>query len=193
MSDTDEDPSAFFARLKKQLGIDFETDGEDPQEEARAVASASQEPDPAPIVDVEEVEPETYPGSEQPLQADLDVPEDGETPEYTVRGWADSPRVYHVDGRATEFFTIGAVARALKREVVTLRKWEQKGYLPKPRYRSPGKGIKQDRLYTREQVEGLLRIAREENLLDPKKKMRINQTNFPARARALFKNRSTDG
>jgi hypothetical protein len=41
------------------------------------------------------------------------------------------------------------------------------------------------RLYTRHQVEGLIRIAEEEGILRDKQKA-ISKTQFPARARKLF-------
>lgn len=96
----------------------------------------------------------------------------------------ERPREMQVGDRVVEFFTIGALARALNREVVTLRKWEKLGYIPPAPYRADGK--KQDRLYARAHIEGLVAIATEEGLMDPAAKNRLTQTRFPARARALF-------
>lgn len=96
----------------------------------------------------------------------------------------EEPRVLEVRGEARDFYTIGALARCLNREVQTLRKWERQGYLPKATYRSDGK--KQDRLYTFHQIKGLVLLAREEGLMQPEKKKRIDQTDFPRRAASLF-------
>jgi hypothetical protein len=69
-------------------------------------------------------------------------------------------------GTLTEFFTIGALARALNRKPVTLRKLEAVGQLPKSGWqdaRVRGKGKR--RLYTRAQIEAAVRIAAEEGIL----------------------------
>lgn len=96
-----------------------------------------------------------------------------------------------VKGLDAELFTIGALATALNRKPVTIRKWETNGWLPKARYMlRKGSSIQgQRRLYTREQIEGLVRIAREEHVLDDPKSLRtsIETTRFPERAKALWK------
>jgi hypothetical protein len=69
-------------------------------------------------------------------------------------------------GSRTEFFAIGALARALNRKPVTLRKWEAAGQLPKSGWqdaRVRGRGKR--RLYTRAQIEAAVRIAAEEGIL----------------------------
>lgn len=71
---------------------------------------------------------------------------------------------FMVDGREVQCYTIGAVAKVLGREVVTIRAWEAKGWLPKKtlRTRRPegagfnAKAPKGRRLYTRDQVEYLM-------------------------------------
>lgn len=90
----------------------------------------------------------------------------------SIIGWDAKPIVYIVSGKAKEFFTIGHLANALGRKPVTLRSWESKGVFPKSPYRSPaprgsipGKASKGKRLWTREQIEGVLRIALEEGVL----------------------------
>lgn len=93
-------------------------------------------------------------------------------------------RVMEVAGVEREFYSIGALARALNREVQTIRLWERRGYLPDAVYRAPGR--KKDRLYTRLQIVGLHALATEEGLMDPTKKKRIDQTRFPERAHKLF-------
>jgi hypothetical protein len=69
-------------------------------------------------------------------------------------------------GTPTEFFTIGALARALNRKPVTLRKLEAVGQLPKSGRRDArvqGKGKR--RLYTRAQIDDAVRIAADEGIL----------------------------
>ena len=180
--------SAFFRNLREQVGIDFEDEGEDaPVERAREMADDT--PPEPPLPEPEEAEEaETYPGSKQALKRiEEDELDDEIQKAARVIPWDDLPvRTYTLQGKSTEFYTIGSLAKALRREVVTLRKWEQKGYLPPAPYRSPGEGTKKDRLYTRDHVEGLVKILSEEKLLNPRKKMRIDQTNFPAKAHRLF-------
>lgn len=137
---------------------------------------------------VESFEDLKYPGSRHVRKAfreEDSTPEDTyEHDENTLAEVLASPRRIMVDGVEVEFYPISAVAKALNREVVTVRKWERKGYLPAARFRTRGK--KQDRLYTRPQIEGLVLIAIDEGLMEPEKKKRINDTQFPQRAAALF-------
>lgn len=187
MTAPEPDVTAFFSELKEKYGIDFE-DSATSSELARARELSQETPPEAPIPDPEEaVEEERYPGSKQALRP-VDPEEIQKArPVAPPIPWDELPaRTYTVRGRETEFYTVGSLAKALQREVVTLRKWEQKGYLPAAQYRAPGKKAKQDRLYTREQIEGLAKILQEEGLLLARKKMRIDQTNFPERAHRLF-------
>lgn len=133
--------------------------------------------------EAESDEEETYPGSSQSRR---DPSESSETPRKNSEDPLESfkPRIMKLKGKDTEFFTIQALADALNRSTITIRKWETKGWLPTAQYRSPGE--KQDRLYTREQIEGILRIAREEGLMNPQRKPRVDKTNFPQRASELF-------
>lgn len=81
--------------------------------------------------------------------------------------WDERPLMKSVKGVPTEFFTIGDLAVALGRQPVTIRSWERKGWLPKSPYRTqvpkgeqvPGKAIKGRRLYTRVQIEAVIKIA----------------------------------
>lgn len=69
-------------------------------------------------------------------------------------------REFLVKGKPEKFYTIGALARALGKSQVTIRSWEQKGWLPAPSFRTPppkgdqipGKATKGLRLYTRDQL-----------------------------------------
>lgn len=87
--------------------------------------------------------------------------------------WDEKPTFYTYKGVSTEFFTISNLAVALGRKPVTIRSWENKGLLPKSPYRSPrpqrgsipGKEVKGRRLWTRPQIEGIMKIAREEQVI----------------------------
>lgn len=91
--------------------------------------------------------------------------------------WDTRPVYYAVGGERMEFFTIGHLARALSYSQQSIRAWENQGLLPKSPYRSPkprrptieGRVIKGKRLWTRQQIEGILRIAQEEGVVLNKK------------------------
>ena len=113
---------------------------------------------------------EFYPGSRHKR-------EDGPTADlYEESDWDATPMVKSLKGVETEFFTIGDLARAVNRQPVTIRSWERKGYLPKTPYRSAGK--RQNRLYTRAQVELVRRVALSEGLMDPTIKKSPKDTAF---------------
>lgn len=86
--------------------------------------------------------------------------------------WDSKPLKYIMGGEQREFYTIGHLAKALGYSVQSIRAWENKGLLPKSPFRSPkpvrdmlpGR-TKGKRLWTREQIEGILRIAKEEGVL----------------------------
>lgn len=187
-----EDIESFFGDLKVKHGL-VEEDATPPPpptaplDEAREAMEEHRDTPEAPAIpeadEVSEDDPR-YPGSKQLRRSIAEAPVEVEEDEDPI--WDDRPRVYAVRGKDTELFPISALARALRREPVTMRKWETKGYLPSARYRSPGEGKKQDRLYTRAQIEGLIAIAKAEGLMNPKKKLRIDQTDFPDRAHRLF-------
>lgn len=102
-----------------------------------------------------------YPGSKRRIPADR-VP-----PKAVVEDtWDAHPVVLKVKGQTVEFFTIGMLALALGRRPSTLREWEAKGVIPKAKFRTASTDPqKQKRLYTRGQVEGMVKIAQEEGLL----------------------------
>lgn len=87
--------------------------------------------------------------------------------------WDSKPLVYFVGGKPQEFFPISALAHAIGKASVTIRSWENKGLLPPSPYRSPkprketipGVSPKGRRLWTREQIEGILDIARQEGVI----------------------------
>lgn len=109
------------------------------------------------------------------------------SPEY---GEADvllgTPVLLSHQGEVREFFPIGSLAAALNRSVVTIRKWEKKGLLPKPRFGMPTAALGgRVRLYTRDQIVALRDIALEEGLLDDLTKP-VTRTEFKARAFDAF-------
>jgi hypothetical protein len=103
------------------------------------------------------------------------------------------PTVYDVAGNSVEFFTIGELAKALNRQAGTIRKWEKEGILPKSLYSSPSedpRGVR--RLYTRKQIEGIVKIAIEEQVFYPQETRRIKATYFTSKVIALFKELSQE-
>ena len=110
-----------------------------------------------------------FPGKRAPLlrqQAPKSV--SGPQP---LEEWDDHPRLLMHQGVETEFFTIRHVALALHRSVRTIRTWERREAIPPATFRSTrprNSTLKHvgDRLWTRAQVEAMVRIAREEHVLD---------------------------
>jgi hypothetical protein len=100
-----------------------------------------------------------------------------------------SGKTFTIAGKEVELFSISELAEALNRKPVTLRKWEQKGIIPKATFVKPG--ANQDprgrrRLYSREQVLALVRLADEEGILHDLHKQ-VTKTQFRAKAWAAFR------
>ena len=89
-----------------------------------------------------------------------------------------------------DLFFIGALAKALNRDSVTMRAWIRKGWLPGAMYQTrPVEGSRGDagrRLWTRAQIEGIAQIAKEEGLLNDNPP-RIQRTKFTRRVMAAWK------
>jgi hypothetical protein len=73
-------------------------------------------------------------------------------------GWDANPIIKTLQGVETEVFTIGALAEALEKKIVTIRLWEKKGYIPIAPYRLRSKTLNDkkvngNRVYTRELIE----------------------------------------
>jgi hypothetical protein len=78
-----------------------------------------------------------------------------------------TPLILVLRGRDTEFFTIGQVAGAIGRKAGTLRAWENKGIIPTSGYTKPSNDPRgRRRLYTRQQAEGMVRLAKEHHVMD---------------------------
>jgi hypothetical protein len=102
---------------------------------------------------------DTVPGSRQPRKAD--------TPKAVARraqamgesnGWDEAPIKKVFKGEERELFTVGALAQALEKKIVTIRLWERKGYIPIAPFRLRskqlnGEKVNGNRVYTRELVE----------------------------------------
>ena len=120
---------------------------------------------------------DTVPGSKQSRRSDTPVAQArrqqvmGES-----NGWDATPITKVFRGEEVEMFTVGALAHALGKKIVTIRLWERKGYIPIAPFRLRskqlnGEKVNGNRVYTRELVEitieefakrGLLGTARVE-------------------------------
>lgn len=125
-----------------------------------------------------------YPGTNRQIVSAQ--PLDLTPPAPIQERWDAHPRVYTVRGKTVEFFPIGALAKALGRQVSTVRRWEQDGILPVSLWRSPSTDVRgRQRLYSRAIVEAMVQIAQEEGVLNPHGR-NIHKTNFRARVYELF-------
>ena len=85
-------------------------------------------------------------------------------------GWDESPIVKTLGGQETEVFTIGALAHALEKSIVSVRLWERKGYIPRAPYRLRSKTLKGqktggNRVYTRALIESAIEEFSKRGLL----------------------------
>lgn len=141
---------------------------------------------------------EFYPGSKQRRRESQEMRHERQVEERRQakedEDWDAHPikgKIHPVTKQPLELFTVGALAKALQRDAVTIRAWIRKGWMPravyqtKPVYGSRGNAGR--RLWTRTQIEGIVAIARDERLLE-EHPPRIQQTNFTARVIAAWKN-----
>jgi hypothetical protein len=73
-------------------------------------------------------------------------------------GWDENPIIKVLKGTEVELFPMSALATALDKKPITVRVWEQKGYIPIAPYRLRsktlnGEKVKGNRVYTRELIE----------------------------------------
>lgn len=109
-----------------------------------------------------------YPGRRKPVNRGAKSEPVTDTPL-----WDDKPVRYMVNGEVREFYTISHLAAALGYSVQSIRAWEDKGALPRSPFRSPrtakpvagGRSDKGKRLWTREQIEGIVRLARRHKVI----------------------------
>lgn len=99
------------------------------------------------------------PGSKQKRREPSEVSEQRRKKVFNEsNGWDENPLIKLVKGVETELFTISALAQALEKEIVTIRLWEKKGYIPGAPYRLRskslnGKKVNGNRVYTRDLIE----------------------------------------
>jgi hypothetical protein len=99
--------------------------------------------------------------------------------------WAARPKFYFVNGVEMEFFGIRALAVALGRSPETIRRWEATRIMPRLSYwRHFENPRARRRLWTRSQIEEVVRIAREEGVLGHKV-ANFDLTNFSERMFAM--------
>lgn len=128
---------------------------------------------------------ERYPGSSRTRHVNRVIRPEGKSDSVE---WDDAPRKFNTAEGEREFFTIGSLALALGRKSGTVRKWEREGVIPKATFRAPSgdpRGVR--RLYSRDQIEGIVRIAYEEGLMNPLVQVTIASTAFTPRVIELFK------
>lgn len=129
------------------------------------------------------VREEFYPGSTRVRHVNR-VPD---APSKDPTAWDANPKEFKVGGVLGEYFGVGALALALERRPGTIRKWEREGVIPKATFRAPSadpRGAR--RLYSRAQVEGIIRIAHDEGLMNPNLQITLAKSGFTARVKALF-------
>jgi len=111
-----------------------------------------------------------YPGRRKPKNR-------GTPPPPPPVEWDAKPLEYRVGGVKREFYTIGHLAKALGYSVQSIRAWEDKGLMPRSPFRSPrtaapvaaGRSDKGKRLWTHDQIEGILRLAEQHKVILNKK------------------------
>jgi hypothetical protein len=81
-------------------------------------------------------------------------------------GWDAHPKHVYYRGQHIQAFTRSALAAALNRKLTTIRMLEMEGTLCTPRLTNKRGWF----LYTRDQIEDLIKLAEEEGVLDPKKR-----------------------
>ncbi|MFE5853230.1 hypothetical protein ACFQ61_08410 [Streptomyces sp. NPDC056500] len=126
---------------------------------------------------------DVYPGTHRPLG--VAHPIRGHPGSERVH-WDEGPIYKKIGGYYREFFAISHLAKSLGRAPKTIYKWETSGVFPKATwiYNSDSRNGRR-RLYTRRQIEGVVRIAHEEGVLSGSQRF-ISQTKFPERCRELF-------
>lgn len=148
-----------------------------------------------PVLDIFESSTEYYPGSKIPIVRSPE-PEDLTAPTWDIKA---NRREVSLKGVKYTLYSIGALAAALNRTPQTIRVWENKRIIPAATITKKSNADKSEhgnrRLYSRKQIEGLIKIAEEEDVLEPQGSGRfkpIRSTDFASRARELFKDLTGD-
>jgi hypothetical protein len=95
--------------------------------------------------------------------------------------WDSHPQYVNYKGQTIETFTRGALSKALNREYNSIRAMERKGVLCHPRLKN-GRGVW---MYTRDQIDDLIKLADEENVMDPRRR-NVFSDRFIAEAHAIL-------
>ena len=100
--------------------------------------------------------------------------------------WAAKPTQKILpNGNKVDMYTIGALASALGRPIITLRLWMEEGHLPNSPYRLPtkvdkhGKEHKGRRLYTKPMIEATVEMFRSNGILHVKRVEWANHKALP--------------
>lgn len=136
-----------------------------------------------------EVAPRGYfPGSRTPLPTEVESKK--KQPAKRETGvWDARPTRKIVNGMPVDFFPIGAVCAAFGRPAVTIRLWIRQGHLPPATFRMPDRnGVKGRRLYTREQIEALIRVADEHGIREAGRVDWTKHTTFAEDVRNAWNN-----
>ena len=110
---------------------------------------------------------EYYPGSKRKRREIKEKPKPQET-----KTWDSRPYVKPLNGKDVEFFTIGALAEALGRPIITIRYWIDNGYIPTSTYKMPStidkNGDKRQGrwLYTRAMIDSAVDVFTRNGLRD---------------------------
>lgn len=109
-----------------------------------------------------------YPGSKRKRKEKKEEP----VKVRELEDWDAQPYVKTLpNGRDVEFFTLGSLAKALGRPIITVRTWTNKGQLPLPPYRMPavtdrnGNPWAGRRLYSRPMIEVAVDVFKRNGLL----------------------------
>ena len=112
---------------------------------------------------------EFYPGSKRKRRA-VEVKE---TTTRTDTNWDLHPTKRTLpNGKDLELFAIGALARALRRPIITIRSWMKEGHFPPAPYRLPAKKDKHGethlgkRLYSRAMIEETINLFSKYGVLE---------------------------
>jgi hypothetical protein len=121
---------------------------------------------------------EYYPGSKRKRRK-VELPE---AKVIEPKSWDSKPYYKTMpNGTDMEMFTLGSLADALGRPIVTLRHWMKMGYLPQSPYRLPSKPNKNGdiqkgrRLYSRAMIEYAVEVFDQTGLFDVE---RIEWSNY---------------
>ena len=109
--------------------------------------------------------------------------------------WKTNPRFHQefvFNGKPTKLYTIGALASALGKQTVTIRKWIRRGVIPEAGLKTKAiegtLGNAGRRLFTEEQIEHMIRLAKECGLYGVDRRVSSFQdSNFSTRVWALWR------